>query len=438
MLDSRHVSENLDEVKAQLATRGFDDAAALERIDSLAQRRRKCITETDALRAERNAAAAEMGKVKDKKSEEFQQRRAALRELGDRTKALEAELREVEQALEAAVLELPNLPHESTPVGASEAENVVVRTWGDKPTFDFEPKDHVDLGTAAGIVDFERAAKISGARFVVLRGMGARLERGLMQLMLDMHVSEHGYEEVWVPVLLKDTALTGTGQLPKFAQDLFQIAKDADWEKEADAAGHELYLCPTAEVPVTNLHAGEILDGDAMPAYTAFTPCFRSEAGAYGKDTRGMIRNHQFDKVELVRFAKPDDALEAHAQLTQHAENVLQRLGLHYRVVELCTGDLGFSAKKCFDLEVWLPAQNAYREISSCSWMGDFQARRMKCRFRPAPKQKPQLAHTMNGSGLAIGRTLVAILEQYQQADGSVVIPEALRPYVGGAEKITP
>ncbi len=276
---------------------------------------------------------------------------------------------------------------------------------------------------------------MSGARFSVLKGMGARLERGLMQLMLDLHVDEHGYEEVWVPALVKDSALRGTSQLPKFEKDVFKLAgKLADEDAEG---GYDLYLIPTAEVPVTNLHADEILELDQLPvAYAAYTPCFRSEAGSHGRDTRGMIRQHQFDKVELVRFVAPEQALEEHEKLTAHAEAVLQRLGLHYRVVQLCAGDMGFAAKKCFDIEVWLPGQGAYREISSCSWFGDFQARRMGARYRPAPKAKPQLLHTINGSGLAIGRTLVAVLEQYQQADGSVVIPEALRPYVGGREKI--
>ena len=297
--------------------------------------------------------------------------------------------------------------------------------------------DHVEVGTKLDILDFERAAKISGSRFVVLKGLGARLNRALMQFMLDVHGSEHGYEEVWPPVLVKDSAMLGTGQLPKFKKDAFRMAKDEEWEAEAEAQGHDLYLVPTAEVPLTNLHAGEILAGADLPvAYTGYTACFRSEAGSYGKDTRGMIRVHQFDKVELVRFCHPEQGEAQLEVLTHHAESILQKLGLHHRVVQLCAGDMGFAAQKSYDLEVWLPAQNAYREISSCSWFGDFQARRMQARFRPAEKAKPLFVHTLNGSGLAIGRTLVAILEQNQQADGSVLIPEALRPYMAGLERI--
>jgi seryl-tRNA synthetase len=297
----------------------------------------------------------------------------------------------------------------------------------------------VEIGLQLGILDFERAAKISGSRFVVLKGAGSRLNRALMQLMLDVHTTEHGYQEVWPPVLVKDSAMRGTSQLPKFAKDAFRIAKDEEWEAQAHAQGHDLYLVPTAEVPITNLHADEILDGAELPlAYTGYTACFRSEAGSYGKDTRGMIRVHQFDKVELVRFCRPEQGEAQLEILTAHAEAILQKLGLHYRVVQLCAGDMGFAAQKSYDLEVWLPAQNAYREISSCSWFGDFQARRMKARFRPEPKAKPQLLHTLNGSGLAIGRTLVAILEQNQQVDGSVVVPEVLMPYMGGVERILP
>ena len=438
MLDLRLVSENLDHVREQLARRGFADSDALDRLGALADERRKVITQVESLRQERNSASAEMGKIKDKKSDEFQAKREALRELGDRVKQLEERERAVIAELEDAMLALPNLPHESTPEGLAESKNVQVRVWGDKPAMSFTPKDHVELGESLGILDFERAVKMSGARFNVLRGMGARLERGLMQLMLDVHVDEHGYEELWPPALVNQHSLKGTSQLPKFAEALFKIAKDDDWAEANDAKGLELYLIPTAEVPVTNFHADEILDGADLPiAYTAYTPCFRSEAGSYGKDTRGMIRQHQFDKVELVRFCTPEQALEQHVLLTQHAEAILQKLGLHYRVMELCAGDMGFGAKKCFDIEVWLPGQNAYREISSCSWFGDFQARRMKARYRPAPKAKPQHVHTINGSGLAIGRTLVAILEQCQREDGSVVIPEALRPYVGGRDAIT-
>lgn len=437
MLDLRHVSENLGEVKDSLARRGFRDAELLDRLGSLADARRKVITDVEALRQERNAASQAMGQIADKKSDAFQAKREQLRALGDRIKEGEGRQSEIEAELEEILLDLPNLPHPDTPDGLGEADNVQVRASGVKPSFGFEVRDHVALGTALGILDFERAAKISGSRFVVLRGLGARLNRALMQLMLDIHTAEHGYEEIWPPVLVKDSAMRGTGQLPKFEKDAFRIAKDAQWEAEAGAEGHDLFLVPTAEVPITNLHSNEILPQSALPlAYTGYTACFRSEAGSYGKDTRGMIRVHQFDKVELVRFCHPDEGAAELEVLTSHAEHILQKLGLHYRVVALCAGDMGFAAQKSYDLEVWLPAQDAYREISSCSWFGDFQARRMRARFRPEPKGKPQLVHTLNGSGLAIGRTLVAILEQNQQADGSVRVPEALVPYMGGVERI--
>jgi len=437
MLDLRYVSENLDDVKAGLGRRGFRDAEALERLGRLAAARRAAIAEVEALRAEKNAASDAMAKIADKKSEEFARRRDDLRSLGEGIKQKEGALSAVEAELEQLLLHLPNVPHASVPDGLDERGNVEVRVWGERPGFDFEVKDHVDIGVGLGILDFERAAKVSGARFVFLKGAGSRLERALLQLMLDVHTDAHGYTEVWPPVLVKDTSMRGTGQLPKFAADAFRIAKDATWEEQNQVAGHELYLIPTAEVPVTNLHAGEILEGSALPvAYAAYSSCFRSEAGSYGKDTRGMIRQHQFDKVELVRFVRPEDGEAELEKLTGHAEAILQRLGLHYRVVQLCAGDMGFAAHKAYDLEVWLPGQSAFREISSCSWFGDFQARRLSARYRPEPKAKPRLLHTLNGSGLAIGRTLVAILEQYQQADGTVRVPEALRPYMGGLERI--
>ena len=439
MLDLRTVSEDLDEVKTGLARRGFSDAELLDRLAALAEERRSVITDVEALRQERNEASQAMGRVADKKSAEFQAKREELRALGDRIKAGESRQAEVEAELEDILLNLPNLPHADTPDGLSEADNVEQRVVGDKPTLSFEVRDHVEIGVGLGILDFERAAKISGSRFVVLKGLGSRLNRALMQFMLDVHTAEHGYEEVWPPVLVKDGAMRGTSQLPKFAKDAFRIAKDEDWESEADAAGHDLYLIPTAEVPITNLHADEILEGGQLPlSYTGYTACFRSEAGSYGKDTRGMIRVHQFDKVELVRFCRPEDGEAQLDILTDHAETILKKLDLHYRVVQLCAGDMGFAAQKSYDLEVWLPAQDAYREISSCSWFGDFQARRMKARYRPEPKSKPQLLHTLNGSGLAIGRTLVAILEQNQQADGSVKVPDALVPYMGGIDRIAP
>ena len=437
MLDLRHVSENLPEVKAALTRRGFADADLLDRLGSLAEERRSVITGVEALRQGRNEASQAMAKVADKKSEEFQAKREQLRDLGDQIKRGETRQAEVEVELESILLNLPNLPHADTPDGLNEQDNVELRVWGEKPSFDFDVIDHVEVGTRLGILDFERAAKISGSRFVILRGLGSRLNRALLQFMLDAHTSEHGYEEVWPPVLVKDSAMLGTGQLPKFAKDAFRMAKDEDWEAQAEAQGHDLYLVPTAEVPITNLHANEILaEADLPVAYTGYTACFRSEAGSYGKDTRGMIRVHQFDKVELVRFCHPDQGEAELEVLTNHAAVILQKLGLHHRVVQLCAGDMGFAAQKSYDLEVWLPAQNAYREISSCSWFGDFQARRMKARFRPDAKGKPRFLHTLNGSGLAICRTLVAILEQNQQADGSVVIPEALRSYMGGLERI--
>ncbi len=437
MLDLRHVSENLPEVKAGLTRRGFADAELLDRLGSLAEERRSVITGVEALRQERNEASQAMAKVADKQSDEFQAKREQLRSLGDQIKSGESRQAEVETELEVILLNLPNVPHTSTPDGLSEDDNVEVRVWGDRPAFDFDVADHVEVGTKLNILDFERAAKISGSRFVVLKGLGSRLNRALMQFMLDVHSAEHGYEEIWPPVLVKDSAMLGTGQLPKFAKDAFRMAKDEDWEEQAQAQGHDLYLVPTAEVPLTNLHANEILAGADLPiAYPGYTACFRSEAGSYGKDTRGMIRVHQFDKVELVRFCHPEQGEDQLELLTHQAEVILQKLGLHHRVVQLCAGDMGFAAQKSYDLEVWLPAQNAFREISSCSWFGDFQARRMKARFRPDEKAKPRFLHTLNGSGLAIGRTLVAILEQNQQADGTVVIPEALRPYMGGLGRI--
>ncbi|MCC6662141.1 MAG: serine--tRNA ligase, partial [Polyangiaceae bacterium] len=356
----------------------------------------------------------------------FAARRDELKELSGQIKTLEDELGKVEREVEERLLSVPNLPHATTPDGQSSDDNPVQRTWGEQPSYDFEPKPHWEIGAALGILDFERASKLSGARFSVLWGMGARLERALVAFMLDLHTREHGYTEVYPPFMVKAAALRGTGQLPKFEADLFKTFRNDPEDPDA------LYLIPTAEVPVTNLHADEILEGDQLPlAYTAYTPCFRSEAGSYGKDVRGLIRQHQFDKVEVVRFVPPEQGAEQLELLTGHAEKVLQRLGLHYRVVALCAGDLGFSSVKTYDLEVWLPSQNAYREISSCSWFTDYQARRAKIRFRAEPKGKPRLVHTLNGSGLAVGRTLVAILEQFQQKDGSVIVPEALRAFMG-------
>ncbi len=440
MLDPRYVSEHLEEVRAALTRRSSAHAATLDGVAQLATERRHAVTETEGLRAKKNEASESMAKL-DKKSDAFAAKRDELKALGEQIKALEGKLAAIEAKLEDAVLYLPNLPHETVPDGADETHNRVAKVWGDKPTFSFAPKDHHDLGVELGILDFERAAKISGARFTVQVGAAARMTRALMQLMLDVHTGEHGYTELWPPALVLASALRGTGQLPKFAADVFkthraELGADA---KADEHAANELYLVPTAEVPVTNYHADEIFDPGVLPlAYCAYTPCFRSEAGSYGKDTRGLIRQHQFDKVEVVRFCREDQGLEQLELLRGHAEAILERLNLHYRTVELCAGDLGNGARKCYDLEVWLPAQNAYREISSCSWFGDYQARRAKIRYREeaAGKGKPKLAHTLNGSGLAIGRTLVAILEQYQQEDGTVVVPEALRPYMGGQSTI--
>lgn len=439
MLDLRLVTDHLDDVRAALARRSAVWAEPLEKVASLAQERRAAISEAEKLRAERNEASAAMAKL-DKKSEAFTAQREASRALGERLKGLEAREKEVEAELQELVLHLPNLPDASIPDGHDESGNKVVLVEGEPPAFAFAPKDHHDLGVALGILDFERAAKISGARFTILKGQGARLERALLQFMMDLHANEHGYTELWPPALVLPSAMRGTGQLPKFGADMFKTerAKLGADAKPEELAANELYLAPTAEVPVTNMHADEIFEPGELPkAYCAYTACFRAEAGSYGRDTRGLIRQHQFDKVELVRFCRDGEGPDELEKLRHHAENVLRKLGLHFRTVMLCAGDMGFGARKCYDLEVWLPGQGAYREISSCSWFGDFQARRAKIRYRDEPQSKPQLAHTLNGSGLAIGRTLVAILEQGQQADGSVIIPPALRPYMGGAERIT-
>jgi len=426
MLDSRYVADHLDEVRAQLARRGPEFAQALDGVVSLVTSRRELTRKTELLQAERNTASDAMAKLaKSGDKQGMAARRDELKALSETVKALESELTGVEAQIEEILLSVPNVPHESVPDGQTEDKNVVVRSWGEKPSFAFEPKPHWELGENLGILDFERAAKLSGARFSVLWGLGARLERALATFMLDLHTGEHGYTEIYPPYLVKAEALRGTSQLPKFEEDLFKTKRSDPNDPSA------LYLIPTAEVPVTNLHADEILEAAVLPlAYTAYTPCFRSEAGSYGRDVRGLIRQHQFDKVEIVRFATPEQSLAELERLTLHAEEVLKRLNLHYRVVEHCAGDLGFAATKGYDLEVWLPSQNAYREISSCSVFGDFQARRAKIRYRPEAKAKPRLLHTLNGSGLAIGRTWVAILEQFQQADGSVILPEALRAFM--------
>ena len=421
MLDPKHLRENLESVEQRLATRG--GAVTLGNFRELDSRRRELLREAEALKAVRNAASEEISRIKDKS--QAQPRIAEMREVSAKIKTLDEELRGVDDGLLAVLLTIPNIPHESVPVGASEGDNREVRKWGEPPCFGFTPKPHWEIGEGLGILDFERGAKLTGARFTLYRGAGARLERALINFMLDLHTEQHGYVETLPPFMVNCESMIGTGQLPKFEEDLFRM-EDTDY-----------YLIPTAEVPVTNIHRGEILKGSDLPiSYTAYTPCFRKEAGSYGKDVRGLIRQHQFNKVELVKFAHPSTSYAELERLLSDAEEVLRRLGLHYRVVELCTGDMGFSAAKTYDIEVWLPAQDTYREISSCSNFEDFQARRASIRFREDDKAKPEFLHTLNGSGLAVGRTLVAILENYQQEDGTVVVPEALKPYMGGCSVI--
>jgi seryl-tRNA synthetase len=427
MLDPAYVRDHLDEVRTALRHRGADPEPLLAPLTELEAKRRALIPQVEGLKREQNAASAEIARAK-REGQDPSGIFAANKARGAQIKALEAELEAVEQRRGELLMVIPNLPHESVPVGASAADNVEVRRHGMPRTFDFEPKAHWDLGPALGILDFERATRMSGARFAVLLGGGARLARALINFMLDLHTREHGYTEVEPPFMVNADALRGTGNLPKFEQDLFKIA--GDWD---------LFLIPTAEVPLTNLHRGEILDGRQLPIrYTAYTPCFRSEAGSYGADVRGLIRQHQFDKVELVKFAAPDRSHEELEKLTANAEEVLKRLELPYRTMLLCTGDMGFASAKTYDIEVWLPSQQTYREISSCSNTEAFQARRANIRFRPDGTGKAEFVHTLNGSGLAVGRTLIAILENYQQADGSVTIPAALRPFMGGVDVLTP
>jgi len=424
MLDRGFVREHLGEVEAMLGRRHM--AVDLERLRELEQRRREAVRQADLLKQERNQASEQVAQLKrgpERDSPAVQELVTAARALGERIAALDAEIKELEAASEPMLLSLPNMPALATPVGASSDDNVEVRRWGQPRTFDFEPKPHWELGTELGILDLEAAARISGARFAVYRGAGARLERALANFMLDRHTERHGYTEVLPPSLVNSQSLRGTGQLPKFAADLFHCE------------GTDLWLIPTAEVPLTNIFGGQTLDASTLPiSVCGYTPCFRSEAGSYGKDVRGIIRQHQFQKVELVKIAHPEQSAADHERLTQDAESILQELELPYRVMNLCTGDLGFSAAQTYDLEVWLPSQQAYREISSCSNFGDFQARRAEIRFRSG--KKTALAHTINGSGLAIGRTWIAVLENYQQADGSVTVPRALAPYMGGLETI--
>jgi seryl-tRNA synthetase len=426
MLDTNFVRENFDQVKRKLEERG-SPLEALDRFKELDERRRALVRKRDDLNATRNRESQEIGQLmKGGRKEEAESRRAAVRELGDQISEAEASLSAIESDLNSLMVAVPNLPHDSVPVGADESANEEVKRWDEPRAFDFEPRDHVDLGTSLGILDQERAAKITGSRFSILAGAGARLERALINFCLDLHTNRHGYREMSPPFIVNSNSLFGTGQLPKFEEDLFKLTDERD-----------LYLVPTAEVPLTNIYSGEILDAEELPInMTAYTPCFRSEAGSYGKDTRGLIRQHQFHKVELVKITRPEDSYDELEALTRNAEAALEALGLPYRTVLLSTGDMGFSAAKTYDIEVWLPSQKTYREISSCSNCEAFQARRAQIRFRREGRSKPEFAHTLNGSGLAIGRTWLAILENYQREDGSVVVPEALRPYLDGMDRI--
>jgi len=419
MLDIKFLRTNFEEVKAKLQHRG-EDLTDFGRFEELDKRRRELLVQTEELKSKRNEVSQQISVLKREKKD-AEALILEMREVGEKVKDLDNELRTVEEDLERLMLSIPNIPHESAPIGETEDDNVVARTWGEVKEFNFEPKPHWDLATDLGILDFERAAKVTGSRFVFYKGAGARLERALIGFMLDLHTDEHGYEEVLPPYMVNRASMTGTGQLPKFEEDAFRIESE------------DYFLIPTAEVPVTNMHRDEILSPEQLPIrYAAFSSCFRSEAGSAGRDTRGLIRQHQFNKVELVKFVKPEDSYEELEKLTNDAERVLQLLGLPYRVMSMCTGDLGFTAAKKYDIEVWIPSYGTYREISSCSNFEAFQARRANIRFRREPNAKPEPVHTLNGSGLAIGRTVAAVLENYQQEDGTIIIPEVLRPYMGG------
>lgn len=426
MIDLKRIREHPDEVRASLKRRG--DPVSLEEILRIDREIREILKEVEALRARLNAASKEIGrKVAAGGANAVEEAKAEMRSVGDRIRALEEEERGRNASLQKILLTLPNEPDASVPEGRSAEENPVVRTWGTPRAFEVEPHPHWEIGESLGILDFERGAKVAAGGFVAYLGLGARLARALIQFMLDLHATEGGYREVSPPFIVRRESLIGTGQLPKFEAELFKL-EGLDW-----------YLVPTAEVPLTNLHAGEILEGSALPIrYAAYTPCFRKEAGSHGAEVRGLIRQHQFDKVELVQIVRAPESMEALERLTNDAERVLQRLDLPYRVVALCSGDLGFSSAKTYDLEVWVPSQKMFREVSSCSNCKDFQARRANLRYRPAPKAKPEFAHTLNGSGLAVGRTVVALLENHQERDGSVRIPEALRPYLGGLDSLRP
>ncbi|HUH67126.1 MAG TPA: serine--tRNA ligase [Syntrophales bacterium] len=422
MLDIKFLRQNIDFVRKKMLERGQE--VNLDAFITLDEKRRKVLQEVEALRNERNIASKEIGEKK-KKKEDASQLIAKMSEVSNRIKELDESLKKIEEDLNSILMIIPNVPHESVAYGTSSEDNPVIRTWGEKPKFTFAPKPHWEIGEDLRILDFATGAKITGARFTVYRSWGAMLERAIINFMLDLHTSDHGYTEVLTPFMVNSDSMTGTGQLPKFAEDLFKIEK------------FDYYLIPTAEVPVTNIHRDEILDEKILPIYyVAYSPCFRSEAGSYGKDTRGLIRQHQFNKVELVKFTTPEMSYDELEKLTGNAEEVLKRLGIHFRTVSLCTADLGFSSAKTYDLEVWLPGQDTYREISSCSDFEDFQARRASIRFRREESGKVELVHTLNGSGLAVGRTVVAVLENYQQADGSVVVPEVLRPYMKGIDRI--
>ncbi|AGX02064.1 MULTISPECIES: serine--tRNA ligase [Bacillus] len=423
MLDIKYLRSNFEEVKNRLQHRG-EDLGDLGKFEDLDVRRRELIMETEQLKSRRNEVSQQVAVLKREKKD-ADSLIAEMREVGDKIKAFDEELRTVEESLDSLLMSIPNIPHESVPVGETEDDNVEARKWGNVRDFSFEPKPHWDIATDLDILDFERAGKVTGSRFVFYKGLGARLERALFNFMLDLHTEEHGYMEVLPPYMVNRASMTGTGQLPKFEEDAFLIESE------------DYFLIPTAEVPVTNMHRDEILTNEQLPInYAAFSACFRSEAGSAGRDTRGLIRQHQFNKVELVKFVRPEDSYEELEKLTGHAEKVLQLLGLPYRVLSMCTGDLGFTAAKKYDIEVWIPSYGTYREISSCSNFEAFQARRANIRFRREPKGKPEHLHTLNGSGLAIGRTVAAILENYQQEDGSVIIPEVLRPYMGNKEVI--
>ena len=427
MLDLAFVRDNLALVEEKLRQRGQNPDEVLKDFHAIDQKRRAAIKQMEDLKAERNRITETIAKLK-KEKQDASAEIEKTKQMREQIPALEKEVEEEDSRLRAILTTIPNIPNESVPVGKSEHDNQVMKVWGEAPKFDFQPKPHWELGESLGILDLERAAKLTGARFALYWDLGAKLERALMNFMLDLHTTEHGYTEVLPPYLVNSDSMYGTGQLPKFASDLFRVPHGE----------RDLWLIPTAEVPVTNIYRDETLEASQLPiSLTAYTPCFRSEAGSYGKDVRGIIRQHQFQKVELVKFTKPEESYEQHEKLTRDAELILEKLGLHYRRMLLCTADMGFASAKTYDLEVWLPGQGLFREISSCSNFESFQARRANIRFKPEGKKGTELVHTLNGSGLAVGRTWLAIIENYQQADGSVVIPDALRPYIG-AERITP